>query len=74
MTGQRWIPAWDRFWARVTEDPDTHCWVWNNDKTKRAQTLMVDAVRHAPYRWSYEQFIGPIPPGMTIDHLCRFSG
>jgi HNH endonuclease len=35
---------------------------------------MADAVRHIPYRWAYEQFISPIPEGMTIDHLCRFPG
>ncbi len=23
------------------------------------------------HRWSYEYFIGPIPDGLQIDHLCR---
>ena len=23
------------------------------------------------HRWSYEYFVGPIPNGLTIDHLCR---
>lgn len=23
------------------------------------------------HRWSYEHFVGPIPAGMVIDHLCR---
>lgn len=23
------------------------------------------------HRWSYEHFIGPIPTGLVIDHLCR---
>lgn len=23
------------------------------------------------HRWAYEAFIGPIPDGLTIDHLCR---
>lgn len=23
------------------------------------------------HRWAYEQFVGPIPEGLHIDHLCR---
>jgi len=23
------------------------------------------------HRWSYEYFVGPIPDGLVIDHLCR---
>lgn len=23
------------------------------------------------HRWSYEHFVGPIPDGLVIDHLCR---
>jgi hypothetical protein len=23
------------------------------------------------HRWAYEHFIGPIPAGLEIDHLCR---
>lgn len=23
------------------------------------------------HRWAYEQFVGPIPKGLHIDHLCR---
>ena len=22
------------------------------------------------HRWAYQQFVGPIPPGLHIDHLC----
>jgi hypothetical protein len=33
--------------------------------------VMVNRVRLLAHRASYEAFIGPIPDGMTIDHLCR---
>jgi HNH endonuclease len=23
------------------------------------------------HRWAYEQWVGPIPEGLTLDHLCR---
>ncbi len=32
--------------------------------------------RHTMYyahRWAYEAFVGPIPEGYTIDHLCRVT-
>lgn len=74
MTGQRWIPAWDRFWSRVTEDPDTHCWVWNGDLKKRAKVIMVDGVEYIPYWWSYLQFVGDFDPSLTLDHLCYNPG
>lgn len=26
---------------------------------------------HAAHRWAYERWVGPIPEGLTIDHLCE---
>lgn len=26
------------------------------------------------HRWAYEQFVGPIPDGLHLDHLCRNRG
>lgn len=34
-------------------------------RTERGQTGRVYA-----HRWAYEQFVGPIPAGLHIDHLC----
>jgi len=53
---------------------ETGCWVWqggrggyensygtffNGERTERA------------HRWAYRTWVGDIPPGMTLDHLCR---
>lgn len=67
-----------RFMTKVSRDPLTGCWNWTayvqpngygvfgvgsrTDNSRR---------RVLTHRWSYEHFVGPIPAGLTIDHLCR---
>jgi len=66
-----------RFWAKVNKDGPlwngTSCWLWIAGKDKDGYGKFRDArgqsVR-AP-RFAYELLVEPIPPGMTIDHLCR---
>lgn len=53
-------------------DADTGCWIWQwvlsdvGYGTKRINGRTVLA-----HRWMYQQANGPIPTGLTIDHLCR---
>lgn len=49
------------------------CWNWLS-KTTRAGYAKIAGFRRremSAYRLAYELFIGPIPPGYVIDHLCR---
>jgi hypothetical protein len=65
-------PIKDRIHAASTIDPETGCWNWRRYKDKdgygniRLNTKLLRA-----HRASYEAFVGPILPGLTIDHLCR---
>lgn len=52
---------------RITEDPDTGCWIWTGQLRKGYGRY---GGRPA-HRISYEAFVGPIPEGLVIDHLCR---
>ena len=59
----------ERFWQYV--DRSGACWVWLG-----AQDHGYGVVTHAQkvwrvHRYVYEAFVGPIPPGKVIDHLCR---
>ncbi len=62
-------PVAERFWAKVelTED----CWVWTGHLRRGYGTLMQDGRDGSAHRFAYESFVGPIPEGLEIDHLCR---
>lgn len=53
-------------------DPETGCWSWlgylNHNGYGR---LNVGGKQLRAHRASYETFVGPIPDGLVIDHLCR---
>jgi hypothetical protein len=49
----------------------TPCWIWAG-RSKRDYVQTTRAGRSVlVHRLMYEQEVGPIPPEMTIDHLCR---
>src|SRR5688500_6362748 len=51
---------------------DTGCWVWTgNQATGGYSQIHVNGKSTGAHRVSYEHFVGPIPDGMQIDHLCR---
>lgn len=62
----------DRLQAMTRPDAATGCWVWqgklNHDGYARAKHNGRDTMIHC---WAYEEFIGPIPEGLEVDHLCR---
>lgn len=51
---------------------DDGCWLWNGAVQSRGYGSVGDGGRtHLAHRWVYERLVGPIPDGLTIDHLCR---
>jgi hypothetical protein len=59
----------DRLMRRVDKQPDG-CWNWTGhvDAAGYGHTGGKAGLAH---RALYECFAGPIPDGLTIDHLCR---
>lgn len=49
---------------------DTSCWIWQGSGV-RYGALRVDGRMRLAHRVSYETFVGPIPDGLELDHLCR---
>lgn len=69
-------PAAARFWEHVTKT-DT-CWLWTGATQGNGYGRFNDGTRLVlVHRWSYEHHIGPIPEGLTIDHVkargCRHT-
>jgi len=63
-----------RLHSRIKRDPETGCWLWTGPipvGSKGYARLRVDGKRWLAHRFSYHIHVGPIPHGMTIDHLCR---
>jgi hypothetical protein len=62
----------DRFIAKVDGygSPD-ECWTWTACMNRAGYGLFSDGRVYLAHRWSFEEFVGPIPNGLVIDHLCR---
>ena len=59
-----------RFMAHV-EKTDT-CWLWTASCTENGYGRFKVSPRHMmAHRASYELFVGRIPDGLQIDHLCH---
>ena len=63
------LVAGDRFWAKV--DKGIFCWDWLGGKSNGYGRFWVEGRLVQAHRWAYETMVGPIPEGLTLDHLCR---
>lgn len=51
------------------------CWEWqgNTDEDGYGQVFW-EGKSYRAHRFSYETYVGPIPDGLVLDHLCRNHG
>jgi hypothetical protein len=67
------MPIADRIKASILI-LENGCWQWQksikNDGYGR-MSVGVKSTTISAHRASYEAFVGPIPEGLSIDHLCR---
>lgn len=48
------------------------CWFWTAYRDRKGYgTIGVRGKVRKAHRVAYELYVGPIPDGLTIDHLCR---
>lgn len=79
MSRSPYLGLWDRLLAMSTPVDggyETECWAWLGNKNADDYGRL-SVWRHGSYRKllahrvSYEEFVGPIPPGHDIDHKCQ---
>ena len=71
----------DRFMAKVSPEPNSGCWLWIGAIQQSPHLKYPNSNGYAMFagpgksklahRTSYELFVGTIPDGLHIDHLCR---
>ena len=51
---------------------ESGCWEWQGHVRPDGYANSTSGGKRVlAHRWSYELHVGPIPEGLTIDHLCR---
>ncbi len=72
QVGRRVDPA-ERFWAKFEQDDATGCWLWTAAVNASGYALLGSRYLSSQlaHRFAYELLVGPIPAGLTLDHLCR---
>lgn len=78
------LPLLDRIMLRVQKAPPPDgvagdCWIWTGSSSERSGSntgarygeIMVNSVATKSHRAAYELIRGPIPEGLSLDHLCR---
>jgi hypothetical protein len=62
----------ERFMAKVDLDEPEGCWPWRASLgTASYGQFFLDRRTRLAHRVSYEHFVGPIPAGLELDHLCH---
>ncbi len=62
-----------RFWSKVKPVRGLFdCWEWGGAKVMGYGDFWLGGGKHIlAHRYAWESLIGPVPVGLTLDHLCR---
>lgn len=59
-----------RFWAKVDQRGPDECWLWNGTILSSGYgQFWCPPKKHLAHRFAYELVVGPIPDGLTLDHV-----
>lgn len=64
----------DRFWSKVSPEPNTGCWLWTGSVTGNGYGKIQGNRRgelKSAHRWLYETVKGEVASALDLDHLCR---
>lgn len=67
-------PPEERFWPKVSIARNG-CWLWTGGVVGfgygQFRTGGRGSARVLAHRWAYTHLVGPVPDGLSLDHLCR---
>lgn len=64
-------PAIERFWDRVSPEPNSGCWLWTGSADRKGYGNFSEKGKATrAHRWSYQHFVGPIPTDFFVCHRC----
>ena len=77
--GKRGLSIAERINALSMPEPNSGCVLWLGALDNNGYGRIKIQTEHGPstalaHRVAYETFVGPIPEGLTLDHLCRTRG
>jgi len=61
-----------RFWSKIQKQGN--CWLWTAASVRGYGRFFYEGKVWVAHRWAYEHFVGPVPDGLDLDHLCRNRG
>lgn len=65
-------PLKERFMQYIEKQPNGGCWLWTGGLSNGGYgKFQIDPKTRLAHRVAYEIFIGPVPEGAQLDHLCR---
>ena len=60
----------ERLLHYLPDRPENECWLWQGSTNGRGYGVFtVDKKQYRAHRAAYEEWVGPIPEGLTIDHV-----
>jgi hypothetical protein len=61
----------ERFWNKVSVEPNTGCWLWTAGLAHGYGKFKVGRRTLGAHRVAYECLVGPVANDLECDHLCR---
>lgn len=68
MKGAKGRSTCQRFFAMIDSG---ECWEWSGQRVNGYGRFQLNDRNRTAHQVAYELFVGPIPEGLEIDHLCR---
>lgn len=68
------LVGWQRFEEKFIPEPNSGCWLWVAGLNASGYGVFFEGKKtrqnSLAHRWAYKHFVGDIPDGLVLDHIC----